>query len=191
MIYTIAVRPCVCGFPNHLKWKSGWPRFGSVRLRFVHGTVRAVPVFGSDGSSGERASPLIFQSLLFWISLLFSFARNSLLFWAFSSSFPGISGGRRREKSLRFWWFSLFFFYQPKKQGKEDQGRYLSSVSTERNGSGSAFGSWRTVPAVPVPLSVPTNPKNLLRLFFRNNLARQEITSKNKNNLARLFLCLF
>ena len=30
---------------------TGWPRFGSVRLRFVHGTV---PVFGSDGSSLER-----------------------------------------------------------------------------------------------------------------------------------------
>ena len=29
---------------------------GSVRLRFVHGTVRAVPAFGSDGSYGERAS---------------------------------------------------------------------------------------------------------------------------------------
>ena len=31
-----------------------WRRFGSVRLRFVHGTVRAVPVFGSDGSLLER-----------------------------------------------------------------------------------------------------------------------------------------
>ena len=29
---------------------------GSVRIGFVHGTVRAVPVFGSDGSSVERAS---------------------------------------------------------------------------------------------------------------------------------------
>ena len=35
------------------------------------------------------------------------------------------------------------------------------------------------------------HPKNLLRLFFRNNLARQKITSKNINRLARLFLCLF
>ena len=35
---------------------SGWPRFGSVRLRFSHGTVRAVPVFGSDGSSGTGFS---------------------------------------------------------------------------------------------------------------------------------------
>ena len=31
--------------------KRGWP--GSVRLQCVHGAVRAVPVFGSDGSSGE------------------------------------------------------------------------------------------------------------------------------------------
>ena len=31
----------------------GWPRFGSVRLRFGDGAVRAVPVFGSSGSSRE------------------------------------------------------------------------------------------------------------------------------------------
>ena len=37
---------CLCVF-------SGWPRFGSVRLRFGDGTVRAVPVFGSGGSSKE------------------------------------------------------------------------------------------------------------------------------------------
>ena len=36
------------------KLMSGWPRFGSVRLRFGDGTVRAVPVFGSGGSSKER-----------------------------------------------------------------------------------------------------------------------------------------
>ena len=29
---------------------------GSVRLRFVHGTVRAVLVFGSEGSFGEMVS---------------------------------------------------------------------------------------------------------------------------------------
>ena len=33
---------------------TGWLQFGSVPLQFVHGTARAVPVFGSDGSSGER-----------------------------------------------------------------------------------------------------------------------------------------
>ena len=32
---------------------SGWPRFGSVRLRIGGGTVRAVPVLGSGGSSKE------------------------------------------------------------------------------------------------------------------------------------------
>ena len=32
-------------------------------------------------------------------------------------------------------------------------------------------------------------PKNLLRRFLKNNLARQKITSKNKNNLAR-FICM-
>ena len=33
---------------------SGRPRFGSVRLRFGDGTVQAVPVFGSGGSSAKR-----------------------------------------------------------------------------------------------------------------------------------------
>ena len=42
-----------------------------------------------------------------------------------------------------------------------------------------------------VATSIRKYPKNLLRLFFRINLARQKITSNNKNNLARLFLCLF
>ena len=34
--------------------ESGRPRFGSVRLRFGGGTVRAVPVFGSGGSSAKK-----------------------------------------------------------------------------------------------------------------------------------------
>ena len=38
--------------PNVLK--PGRPRFGSVRLRFGGGAVRAVPVFGSGGSSAIR-----------------------------------------------------------------------------------------------------------------------------------------
>ena len=33
---------------------TGRPRFGSVRLRFGDGTVQAVPVFGSGGSSAKR-----------------------------------------------------------------------------------------------------------------------------------------
>ena len=33
---------------------SGWFCFGSVRLRFVHRTVRTAPVYGPDGSCGER-----------------------------------------------------------------------------------------------------------------------------------------
>ena len=34
-------------------FKSGRPRFGSVRLRFGDGTVQVVPVFGSGGSSAK------------------------------------------------------------------------------------------------------------------------------------------
>ena len=73
---------------------AGRPWFGSVRLRFGGGTVRAVPVFGSGGSSAERG-------------------------------------------------FSVFQY-----------------SLTGKDGSGSGFGSWKTVQAVPVPLSVSgkTNP---------------------------------
>ena len=46
-----------------MKEKSGWPRFGSVRLRFGDGTVRAVPVFGSGGSSKEWGF-CVFQYIL-------------------------------------------------------------------------------------------------------------------------------
>ena len=75
---------------------SGWPRFGSVRLRFGDGTVRAVPVFGSGGSSKEG----IFQPFL-----------------------------------------------------------CVSAQFDREDGSGSGFGSWKTVPAVPVPgKMVPTVP---------------------------------
>ena len=70
---------------------AGSPRFGSVWLRFGGGTVRAVPVFGSGGSSAKKV-------------------------------------------------FRLFCVFQHSLTGKD--------------GSGSGFGSWKTVPAVPVPLSV-------------------------------------
>ena len=63
-------------------------RDASVRLRFGGGTVRAVPVFGSGGSSAKKG-------------------------------------------------FSLFQY-----------------SLTGKDGSGSGFGSWKTVPAVPVPLSL-------------------------------------
>ena len=70
---------------------AGWPRFGSVRLRFGVGTVRAVPVFGSRGSSKAVIFVCVCVSVQF-----------------------------HRE-----------------------------------DGSGSGFGSWKTVPTVPVPRSVP------------------------------------
>ena len=60
---------------------------------------------------------LIFLSLLFWISLPFSFSRNSLRFWAFFPSFPRILGVRlAKEIPAFFWWFSLPF---PEKQDKK------------------------------------------------------------------------
>ena len=39
--------------------------------------------------------------------------------------------------------------------------------------------------------SLPSNPKNLLRLFFGNNLARQKITSKNKTTSRGNFCACF
>ena len=83
---------------------TGRPRFGSVRLRFGDGTVQAVPVFGSGGSSAKK----------------------------------GV--------------FFVFPVFQYSLTGKD----------------GSGFGSWKTVPAVPVPLSVsrktvPTVPVSGVR----------------------------
>ena len=52
--------------------------FGSVLFRFVHGMVRAVPVFGSDRSSLERAlsGSILFNvkgRLRFWFRFLYFF----------------------------------------------------------------------------------------------------------------------
>ena len=46
-------RSGVVGAPQTKAASTGWPRFGSVRLRFGDGTVRAVLVFGSGGSSNR------------------------------------------------------------------------------------------------------------------------------------------
>ena len=43
--------------------KPGRPRFGSVRLRFGDGTVQAVPVFGSGGSSAKKGFSVAQYSL--------------------------------------------------------------------------------------------------------------------------------
>ena len=40
--------------PSEFPTKTGRPRFGSVRPRVGDGTVQAVPVFGSGGSSAKR-----------------------------------------------------------------------------------------------------------------------------------------
>ena len=42
---------------------TGRPRFGSVRLRFGGGMVRAVPVFGSGGSSAKNKVFLCFSTV--------------------------------------------------------------------------------------------------------------------------------
>ena len=93
---------------------SGRTRFGSVRLRFGGGTVRAVPVLGSGGSSAKKV----------------------------------------------FFFFSVFQY-----------------SLTGKDGSGSGFGSWKTVPVVPVPLSVSgkTVSAKKLQKFIGSALSRLKI----------------
>ena len=67
----------------------------------------------------ETTIPLIFLSLLFWISLPFSLQGISLLFECSSLLPRDFRGSIWRKKTLLFGWFSLLF---PKEQGKEDQG---------------------------------------------------------------------
>ena len=44
---------------------SGLPWFGSIWSRFGRGTVRAIPVLGSDGSSGGKAFSLCISAQLY------------------------------------------------------------------------------------------------------------------------------
>ena len=74
-----------------------------------------------SATSPEVLSPLTLQSLLFLISLLFSFSDFPCFFWAFFLPFPRILGVPRREKPLLFFGVSLVFF--KKKQGLEGQGQ--------------------------------------------------------------------
>ena len=64
--------------------------------------------------------------LAFSISLLFSFARNSLRFWVFFPLSQGFGGFGKRKKSLFFWRFSLPFF---KKARKRRSGYHTVTVT--------------------------------------------------------------
>ena len=90
----------------------GWPRFSSVRLRLLSGTVRAAPVFGSSGSSLERVS-FLFNIVLsergrFW----FCFGSRKKRFqWFWSSDIPPFSSfacpsHMLNQKNLRRLWRS-------------------------------------------------------------------------------------
>ena len=59
---------------------------------------------------------LIFFSLLFWISWLFSFPRNSLFFCAFFPFFPRILGVRRGQEILVFLVLFLAVFQKSKEK---------------------------------------------------------------------------
>ena len=55
---------------------AGWPGFGSVRLRFGDGTVRAVPAFGSGGSSKQGV--LVFFQYSFLVFFQYSFTERTV-----------------------------------------------------------------------------------------------------------------
>ena len=118
--------------PKQTSWDS------SVPLNFWCGTVRVVPVFGLDGSP-ERVFSLfqylrercgvavIFHSLVFWISLVFSKQGDPLVFWAFSVVFPGFSGFRRGTDPFGVW--AVFLgFYQKTKEWKIKLGKTVPTV---------------------------------------------------------------
>ena len=69
----------------------------------------------------EAAKSLIFSALLFGISLLYSFRRNSLAFLCvfpfFSKDFRGLA----RIKNPFFWWFSLSFSQKSKEKKIREQ----------------------------------------------------------------------
>ena len=97
------------------------------------------PIQRKCGKCGRLSHPrtLIFFSLLFWISLLFSFPRNSLLFCAFFPSFPRILGVRQRQKILAFMMVFLAVFQKSKekkirgKQGSEETPQNENAENAE------------------------------------------------------------
>ena len=122
------------------------------------GTVQAVPVFGSCGSLSVLS--------LFFLEFLCFFPLQGFPF--FLSMFPFFSSDYRgsvgTKKILVFLVVFLAFFSKKKNKERKDrvplQKRFFCVFQyslTGKNGSGSGFGSWKTVPAVPVPLSVSGN----------------------------------
>ena len=114
------------------------------------GRVRAVPVFGSGGSSAKGDFFLSFLSLIF----LFYQGKTLKLTKDFCLLPNPLKPWKKQRKSTNNQGNSLLKINQgiPKNQGREGQGFFVFQYSlTGRDGSG--FGSWKTVPAVPVPLS--------------------------------------
>ena len=72
------------------------PRFGSVRLRFGGGTVRAVPVFGSGGSSTKRVF-LCFSTFLKQRTVRFRFLEHGS-----GGSGSAFGFGKKRFRRFRF-----------------------------------------------------------------------------------------
>ena len=64
---------------------------------------------------------------------------------------------------------------------------FLGPKNAKKHSKSTLWGTPRQVPKI----AQKALPKNLLRLFFRNNLTSLKITSEVKNNLKRLFLTLF
>ena len=84
---------------------------------------------------GNLAS-LTLQSLLFSISLLFSFSRFSLFFCTFFLSFPRISRFPRREKPLLFWGKTLAFSKKARIGGSGFGGGESAAWERFRTGCG-------------------------------------------------------
>ena len=100
-------------------------------------------------------------------------------------------GKRTRERALpkivgplqkSFWSEGCRGFLYRKKQSTDTRGGWKTCRT--RGGPNPVFGKGVIREVFHPPLffhpAMASSPKNLLRLFFRNNLARQKITSKKK-----------
>ena len=82
------------------------------------GSWKTVPAAPVPLSVSGKTPDLLF--LVFWISLLFAFLRNSLLFCAFFPSFPRILGVRQGLKILVFLVVFLAVFQKSKEKKIRD-----------------------------------------------------------------------
>ena len=104
--------------PHYLSGSAGWPRFGSVALRFIHGTGSAIPVFSSDGSSGKGISCISVLVPVLVPEQVFAHLKSK--FSVMFSCEKGQTSGSNITKKM-FWWNYFCYNYKDCYKGNRSE----------------------------------------------------------------------